>query len=551
MRPYLILAYPLLILGAGTALPCPAAAQATLTARDSAVHAINRLAWGATPGLVDRVAREGVMRWIDRQIAVESPGDPGLRDVERRFGILDYSSEDMLRTFTEARRERRARQGARRDSAGMTPERRRTAEGMNELRALGGQLQQLAVVRAAQSEHQLAEVMADFWTNHFNVFYGKNLDRAYLPGYIERTIRPRALGRFDELLIATAQSPAMLIYLDNAQSVTPGARPPALDRMRAGARGRPMGRRNPRADSMLRAVEQRLPTGLNENYARELLELHTLGVDGGYIQQDVVEVARILTGWSVERPFQGGGYVFNSWAHDYGAKTVLGVAFPAGKGEDEGVRLLRLLASHPSTMHYVSGKLCARFVRDEPPDGCTDDAVRAWRRSGGDIREVLRAIVRSPDFWAATSVSAKIKTPLEFMVSAVRAVGGTPDTTPRLAGAVGRLGQPLYLQTAPTGYPETQEDWVNSGALLQRMNLAVALAANRLPGVTVDLESVLPTGGDHAALVTAVDRVVLSGRMSSQTRRVILEQLAEVRDPVQARALAVGLALGGPEFQRQ
>jgi uncharacterized protein (DUF1800 family) len=264
-----------------------------------------------------------------------------------------------------------------------------------------------------------------------------------------------------------------------------------------------------------------------------------------------VNVARIFTGWSVERPLQGGEFTFNAWAHDRGEKTVLGTSFPAGRGLDEGERLLGLLASHPSTMHFVSAKLCARFVSDVPPDGCTDDAVRAWKRTNGDTREVVRAIVRSPDFWAGAVIGAKIKTPLEFVVSAVRAVGGVPDTTPRLAGAVARLGQPLYIQTAPTGYPESQEDWVNSGALLNRMNFAVALAANRLPGVQVDLDAVLPATSDHAALIDAVDRLILGGGMSAQTRRVIREQLAEVRDPSQARALAVGLALGGPEFQRQ
>ncbi len=232
---------------------------------------------------------------------------------------------------------------------------------------------------------------------------------------------------------------------------------------------------------------------------------------------------------------------------------MLGETFPAGHGVDEGMRLLKMLAENPSTMHFVSGKLCARFVSDTPPDGCVDDAVMAWKRSGGDIREVLRAIFHSPDFWAAPNVANKVKTPLEFVVSAVRAVGGVPDTTPRLANAVARLGQPLYQHVAPNGYGEHQEDWVNSGALLNRMNLAVALAANRLPGVTVnpDLDGVLPLAPDHETLVQAVDRLILGGRMSAQTRKVILDQLAGVADPVQARALAVGLALGGPEFQRQ
>jgi len=310
---------------------------------------------------------------------------------------------------------------------------------------------------------------------------------------------------------------------------------------------------DPRLDSLRQLAEQRRPTGINENYARELMELHTLGVDGGYRQQDVTEVARILTGWSITPPPRGGGgdFSFNAWAHDRGAKQVLGLEFPAGHGEDEGVRLLKLLAAHPSTMHYVSGKLCARFVNDMPPDGCIDDAVRAWKQSDGNIREVLRAIFHSPDFWAPANQSAKVKTPLEFVVSAVRALGGVPDTTPRLSGAVARLGQPLYQHVAPNGYGEHQEDWVNSGALLNRMNIAMGLAANRLPGVSVSLDGLLPIAADHASLVESVNQLILGGRMSAQTRKVILEQLADVGNPVQARALAVGLAIGGAEFQRQ
>jgi uncharacterized protein (DUF1800 family) len=423
-------------------------------------------------------------------------------------------------------------------------------------------------VRGAESDRQLAEVMADFWTNHFNIFVGKNLDRVYLPDYIEHTIRPRVFGRFEDLLIATAKSPAMMVYLDNAESVAPGSRPPAPDRMAQGRfrafarglRGRPGRFPMPMVpigpagfDSARRRAAERRPNGINENYARELMELHTLGVDGGYTQHDVTEVARVLTGWSVRPPMQGGGFTFNDWAHDRGEKTVLGEAFPSGHGEDEGMRLLKTLAENPSTMHFVSGKLCARFVSDTPPDGCVDDAVTAWKRSGGEIREVLRAIFHSPDFWAAPNVGNKVKTPLEFVVSAVRAVGGVPDTTPRLANAVARLGQPLYQHVAPNGYGEHEEDWVNSGALLNRMNVAVALAANRLPGVTVnpDLDGVLPLTPDHETLVQAVDRLILGGRMSAQTRKVILDQLSGVADPVQARSLAVGLALGGPEFQRQ
>ncbi|HTL04436.1 MAG TPA: DUF1800 domain-containing protein, partial [Gemmatimonadales bacterium] len=472
----------------------PLAAQQPLTPRDSALHVLNRLAYGPTPGLIDRIAREGVLHWIDDQLAVESIDDPALAPLLAEYRLLQTPQSSLLMSFLRLRLERRAAQ--RRNPGDSMAADRRMAElppEARELRQLGGQLQQLVLLRATRSDHQLAEVMADFWSNHFNVFVGKTLDRVYLPGYVEQTIRPRALGSFEDLLLATARSPAMLVYLDNAQSVAAGSRPPEppgrLGRLR------------------MRQLEQqrRMPTGLNENYARELLELHTLGVDGGYTQADVTEVARVLTGWSVAPPPRGGGYVFNEWAHDRKAKRVLGLDFPGGHGEDEGLRLLKLLAAHPSTMHFVSGKLCARFVRDTPPDGCIDDAVHAWKQSGGNIREVLRAIFHSPDFWAAGNFASKVKTPLEFVASAVRAVGGAPDTTPRLALAVGRLGQPLYQHVAPNGYGEQQEDWVNSGALLNRMNLGVALAAGRLPGVMVDLDAVLPVSEDRAALVDAVN----------------------------------------------
>ncbi|HEV8263422.1 MAG TPA: DUF1800 domain-containing protein [Gemmatimonadales bacterium] len=498
----------------------------SLSPRDSALHALNRLAFGPRPGEVDRVAGLGVMRWIDQQLEPERVPDDRLAERERAFKLLDLGREELALRYGDALRERREMQ--RNMAASGDTARRPGAGPMREFRQLGGELQQLAVVRAALSERQLREVMVDFWTNHFNVFVGKGADRFLTPSYIEQTIRPHALGRFEDLLIATAQSPAMLFYLDNAQSIAPGSVPPM--------RGR-------RPD--------RMPQGINENYARELLELHTLGVDGGYTQQDVIAVARILTGWGIERPQQGAGFTFRDWAHDRGEKTVLGVRFPGGHGMDEGVRLLKLLANQHATMHHVSRKLCARLVADEPPDGCVDAAVDAWHRTNGDIRAVLRAIVAAPDFWAPQVLHAKVKTPFEFVVSAVRATGAEPDDTPRLAQVVARLGQPLYLQPAPTGYPETQAQWVNSGALLGRMNVAVALAAGRLPGVTTNLDAVVPLTADRSQLTDLVNGRVLSGTMTAHTRDVIRRQLADVNDPMQARALAVGLAIGGPEFQRQ
>src|SRR3989440_2550511 len=473
------------------------------------------------------------MRWIDRQLSVDGIDDHGLAERERQFQVLEYDRGDLAAMYTAAQRERRERKLA---AAPDTMADKDAASPIAQRgRRLAGEFADLAVVRAALSERQLYEIMVDFWTNHFNVYFAKGADRFLTPDYIEHTIRPRAMGKFADLLIATAKSPAMLFYLDNWESVAPGTSPPfpRSARRRGGQGVRPM------------------PKGINENYARELLELHTLGVDGGYTQQDVIDVARIFTGWSIERPQQGGDFEFHEWAHDRGDKQVLGVRFEGGHNMDEGIRLLKLLASDPATMHHVSRKLCQRFVSDDPPDGCVDDAVAAWKRSSGDMRDVLRAIFHGPDFWAAENVRAKVKTPLEVVVSAARAVDAQPDTSPRLAQVVARLGEPLYLHVAPDGYPERETAWVNSGALLDRMNAAVALAAGRLPGASVSPDSVVPATADPERLIASIDAGILGGTMSDNTRRVIRNQLSDINDAVQARALAVGLAIGGPEFQRQ
>jgi uncharacterized protein (DUF1800 family) len=538
-------------LATGARRATPPGDESGLSARDSAYHALSRLAYGPRPGETERVAAAGVMRWIEQQLSPDDIDDERLAERERESEILRYDRGDLARLYFEIQREQRERKlaagGARdtvADKAGPTPLEQQG-------RRLEGQFAQLAVLRATLSERQLYEVMVDFWTNHFNVFAAKGADRFLLPEYITRVIRRRAMGKFADLLIATAESPAMLFYLDNWQSVVPGAVPPAATRLQA----RPLFGRGPfapRLGNPLRpdSMRPRAPQGINENYARELLELHTLGVDGGYTQQDVINVARIFTGWSIRRPQDGADFEFHDWAHDYGEKIVLGITFPAGHGRDEGIRLLKLLASHPATMHHVSRQLCERLVNDEPPDGCVDDAVAAWKRTRGDIRAVLRAIVSSPDFWAARNIRAKVKTPLEFVVSAARAVGADPDTTPRLAQVVARLGEPLYLHVAPDGYPEREAAWVNSGALLDRMNVAVALAAGKLPGATVELDSIAPLPMDAEGLVAAANNTLLSGTMSANTMTVIRAEVATVRDPAAARALAVGLAIGGPEFQR-
>src|SRR5437879_1946401 len=366
-----------------------AAQLPTLTPRDSAFHALNRLAYGARPAEADSVARFGVMRWIERQLDPDHISDDHIAEREREFKILDYNRADLAGRYRDATRERQRLQ--REAAATGDSTRMRDARPMQEFRELGSELQQLAIVRAALSERQLREVMVDFWTNHFNVFVGKGADRFLLPSYIEETIRPRALARFEDLLIATAESPAMLFYLDNAQSVAPGSAPPRPFRPFAPF----FGRRRFGMNEMPEDRRRHQPTGINENYARELLELHTLGVDGGYTQPDVIEVARIFTGWSIAPPDRAAGFVFRDWAHDHGTKHVFGLTFH-DDGKDEGIRLLKFLANQPATMHHVSAKLCMRFVADDPPDGCIDAAVAAWQHTRGDMRAVLRAIFTSP-----------------------------------------------------------------------------------------------------------------------------------------------------------
>src|SRR5207249_5067054 len=386
----------------------------------------------------------------------------------------------------------------------------------------------LAIVRAALSERQLREVMVDFWTNHFNVFAGKGADRVLLPSYIEETIRPHALGRFEDLLIATAESPAMLFYLDNAQSVAPGSEPPfPLSARRRGGQG----------------VRSR-PTGINENYARELLELHTLGVDGGYTQQDVIEVARAFTGWTIEDPERVGRFVFRPELHDAGPKVVLGDSLPAGRGVEDGEAVLTLLARHPATARFIATKLVRRFVSDTPPASLVKRAARTFRDSGGDIRAVLRTIFSSREFFSRAAYRAKIKSPFELVASALRGLGAAADTTPRTAQLVAQLGEPLYGHDAPNGYPETGRPWLGSAALLARMNLGLALAAGQAPGVTVS-RWLKQVGVEHEPDARQVDAIVaelLGGPVPAELRALVQRGDATT---------TVGLVLGSPDFQRR
>jgi uncharacterized protein (DUF1800 family) len=333
------------------------------------------------------------------------------------------------------------------------------------------------------SERQLEEVLVDFWFNHFNVFIGKGQVRQYLTEYERDAIRPYVLGNFRDMLGATAHSPAMLFYLDNFQSrvATTGPQlPPGMQERLSDPRLTPQQRQQ----IMMRAQQQPLPRkqqgGLNENYGRELMELHTLGVDAGYTQQDVIDVARILTGWTIDRPQQGGGFVYRPQMHDEGTKVVLGKTFKSD-GQQEGEHLLDMLAMHPKTAHHIAYKLAQRFVADEPPAELVDRAAKKFLETKGNLREVTRVIITSPEFFDPKYFAAKVKTPLEFVVSAVRATNANVVTALPMVQALQQLGMPLYGAQPPTGYSMTADAWVNTGALVNRMNFAQQLVNGGVP----------------------------------------------------------------------
>jgi uncharacterized protein (DUF1800 family) len=467
--------------------------------------------------------------------------------------------------------------------AGMTPDLR---ESLDDLEAPEQTVvQELFAERLARdiySNAQLQEVMTDFWLNHFNVYLRKNEQMPYyLVSYERDVIRPRALGKFEDLLEAVAHSPAMLIYLDNAESMGPDSM--AAERAKMAEARRPNAKRQ-------------APEGLNENYARELMELHTLGVNGGYTQADVIQVARVLTGWTVDRPQMGGGFQFNPNRHEPGTKKVMGTKIKEN-GEKEGRELLHMLAMRPATAQFLSRKLAIRFVSDDPPQALVDRMAKSYLASGGDIPTVLKTLFHSPEFWAASDYRAKVKTPLEFVVSAARASNSNIENFQPLVNALRQMGMPLYGCIPPVGYKWDEADWVSTGALVDRMNFALALAANRLPGITVvwapelDLSAldsdapskqVVPTPESEEA---RLEPLLVAGGVSATTREAALEQSSKsasqqvsksAADPTlnatstfrmghpgsanrapaadayeREDQLLAGLLLGSPEFQRR
>jgi uncharacterized protein (DUF1800 family) len=602
---------------------------------EAILQALNRLGFGPRPGDLERVKEIGLQKWIDRQLHPDSIDDSALGARLERFPTLKMSSAKLLDEFPEpqvaARREgisveeyRKEQQEQMRSvmqsmPAGTVPEKQSDvqmadahgmpnfdADGMDananpgktkgEGKGQGGfgnqmfnyekirapqrivaELSMAKMTRAVYSERQLQEQMVDFWYNHFNVYAAKGADRWLITEYERDAIRPHAMGKFRDLLGATAKSPAMLFFLDNWLSADPAAwrkvqqEQQGRRQMRGGTfgggpfgmprvpQGRPAPNGNPNDPNA--NAKQKQERGLNENYGRELMELHTLGVDGGYTQDDVINVAKAFTGWSIKQPRRDPEFFFDARIHDNSVKTVLGHEIHEG-GMKDGEEVLDILARDAHTARHISFELAQRFVSDHPPDALVDRMAQTFLKSNGDIREVLRTMIYSPEFWSKEAYRAKIKTPFELVASATRAVGAEVAIPLMLVQWTSRIGQPLYQCEPPTGYSDKADAWVNTGALLSRMNFSLALTSNRLRGAQVNIDSLFGsnTAADPPATLDHAIQVLLSGPASRQTRDTLEKQLddpqilqASLDDPVKQvnAAMIAGLVLGSPEFQRR
>ena len=440
-----------------------AGAPPALPSTDEAIaHALNRLTFGPRPGDAARVKAQGLQNWIDLQLSPSRIDEAIVTAKLARLQTLTLDSQTIQRDYS---------------GPAMIARRKRQLQNPNSDPTIAD-IEEAKLLRAVYSERQLQEVLVDFWFNHFNVFAGKGATRNYLTEYEREAIRPYVLGNFRDMLEATAKSPAMLFYLDNWQNtdaLSPGPRMTQMTQNR----------------KRVAQTPARRSTGINENYARELMELHTLGVDGGYTQSDIVDVARAFTGWTI-RPREGSGTQFVSRLHDDKVKTVLGHTIKAGGGPNDLEQVLDILAAHPSTARHIATKLATRFVSDTPPSALVDRAAARFTATRGDLREVVRTIITSPEFFAPDTYRAKVKTPLGFVASALRATGAEVRSALPLARELREMGMPLYFCQPPTGYADVASAWVSAGALVSRMNFAVALGKNEIRGVrianpTVDL----------------------------------------------------------------
>ncbi|MBS1558315.1 MAG: DUF1800 domain-containing protein [Bacteroidetes bacterium] len=498
--------------------------QAGLTERQAAAHLISRFTFGASPNQVDEVVSIGLEKWVDRQlngevddhdvntrlkgydalalsnaqVVVQFPRNPLLQNMALADG---YFTKDSLAQLDKPSIKEKLKEY-------------RKQKGLREEKELYAQFIGQKIIRAIYGRNQLHEVLTDFWFNHFNVSLTKGQCAQFIPAYERDVIRPHVSGRFYDLLIATAQSPAMLMYLDNAASMGEAENIDMTSgtpvRTRITRRGRVI-QRVPRPTRPTQP-KKKTAQGLNENYAREIMELHTLGVEGGYTQQDVTEAARILTGWTVypmkDGNFEGlrkkldeagesqlanngfvheGDFLFAANRHDSKEKNVLGRKFVAGGEYKEGVELLKMLAAHPSTAQFISKKLAVRFVSDNPPQSLIDKMADTFLKQQGDLKKVLLVMVNAPEFWSTEALRSKTKSPFEYAISAARALNAEVTEPASLNQWVTRMGQQLYSYAAPTGFPDRGQYWINTGALLSRMNFGLAITSQRIKGVKIDL----------------------------------------------------------------
>jgi len=511
----------------------------------------------------DQAARDGktldadIKAKMDKQnqdaVAAQSDGILALQKEKRMEAILALPPDQRRLFVTNIR-------GAQRERllAELPPDQREAFLAMTgQVNVVVSELQQAKLLRALYSERQLQEVMTDFWFNHFNVYLNKEADQYLVTAYERDVIRTHALGEFKDLLLATAQSPAMLFYLDNWLSVGPKS-PVAVAALVAN-KGKP-GKAIP---------------GLNENYGRELMELHTLSVNGGYTQHDVTELARVLTGWTIQPLEQGATFQFDPKKHDPGDKVVLGQTIPEN-GVNEGLQVLDMLAHHPNTAKFIARKLAMRFVADNPPPALVDRLAQKFLSTDGDMREVLRTLFKSPEFWSAKAYRAKVKTPFEFVISSLRATGTDLNNPGPLLGILNKMGMPLYLMQPPTGYSMAESTWMNSEALIDRMNYALALSNGQVGGTNFDAGRLLALGtltsrgfprphssdsdnerGQETALLL-LENALLNGEISATTQKAIRRQLDDPQvaahaldDPKRTLNTMTALVIGSPEFQHR
>jgi uncharacterized protein (DUF1800 family) len=562
-----------------------------LTEDQAILHALNRLGYGPRPGDVARIREMGLEKWIDQQLHSESIDDSALDQRLEKYPTLNASARKLLDEFPPPALAAKKEGETKEEYQQRLTDKRRAAmaqtadtgndnvdKAQQQLAKMVGpnriiaELSMAKVDRAVYSQRQLEAVMEDFWFNHFNVFANKGADRWMLTDYVRETIRPHALGKFQDLLIATAKSPAMLFFLDNWQSVDPVAfkehqQEIALRRARyqglfgGGFAPAPGEFPNPNANAGFPGAQGQQDRGLNENYGREVMELHTVGVDTPYTQQDVIEMARCLTGWTVREPRRDPEFLFRPEFHAAGKKVVMGHTFNYG-GQKDGEEALKMLANDAHTAKFISTELARHFVSDNPPGALVDRMATAYLATGGDIRSVMRAMIYSPEFWSKEAYRAKVKTPFELVASTARALNADVMVSLPLAQWVGRMGEPLFLCQPPTGYSDKATTWVNTGALLNRLNFALAFSSGHLAGANVDLSPMY--GGDAAtdpgmALARSLE-LFLGGQADPQTIQTLESRLndpqilqAKLDDPVKQvnEGLLSGLVLGTPEFQRR